>query len=182
VLIDHTWVWRADHGAEGFTAGVKGDTDRWVTNTGRTGVLVTGDDVTVTGLFVEHFQQHNVLWQGENGTVVLFQNELPYDPPTQADWTQPDGTFGYPGYMVADFVHTHALYGGGVYVFNRNNPDIVTQSGFTVPKRPTVQLHHVMTVNLHAGSILHVVNDVGTPADTSHVGVPQFVVDYCSAG
>jgi hypothetical protein len=29
VLIDHTWVWRADHGREGFIAGVNGDTDRW---------------------------------------------------------------------------------------------------------------------------------------------------------
>ncbi len=32
VLIDHTWVWRADHGVEGFTGG---DTERWNTNTGR---------------------------------------------------------------------------------------------------------------------------------------------------
>ena len=35
VLIDHTWVWRGDHGVEGFTEGVNGDTDRWSTNTGR---------------------------------------------------------------------------------------------------------------------------------------------------
>ncbi len=122
VLIDHTWVWRADHGVEGFTAGVNGDTDRWNTNTGRTGVVVTGDDVTATGLFVEHFQQRNLVWEGNGGTVVLFQNELPYDPPTQADWTQPDGTLGYPGYTVAANVRTHRLYGAGVYVFNQNNP------------------------------------------------------------
>ena len=49
VLIDHTWVWRGDHGVEGFTEGVNGDTDRWNTNTGRTGVVVNGDDVTATG-------------------------------------------------------------------------------------------------------------------------------------
>lgn len=177
-VIDHTWVWRADHGVEGFTAGVNGDTDRWATNTGTTGLVVTGDDVTATGLFVEHFQQRNVLWEGERGTVVLFQNELPYDPPTQADWTQPDGTLGWPGYTVASDVRTHTLYGAGVYVFNQNNPDIVTATGFSVPTTPGVQLHHVMTVNLSAGLIEHVVNDVGAPVDNTTTGTPSFITEY----
>ena len=97
VLVDHTWVWRADHGVEGFTGPNEGDSQRWATNTGRNGVIVNGDDVTATGLFVEHYQEHNTIWNGERGKVVLYQNELPYDPPSQADWTQPDGTLGYPG-------------------------------------------------------------------------------------
>ena len=86
VLIDHTWVWRGDHGVEGFTEGVNGDTERWNTNTGRYGAVINGDNVTATGLFVEHFQQYNTVWNGERGTTILYQNELPYDPPTQADW------------------------------------------------------------------------------------------------
>src|SRR4051794_9058363 len=81
VLIDHTWAWRADHGVDGLS-----DTERWNTNLGRNGVVVNGDDVTATGLFVEHFQQYNTVWNGEDGTTILYQNELPYDPPTQADW------------------------------------------------------------------------------------------------
>lgn len=178
VLIDHTWVWRGDHGVEGFTNGVNGDTDRWNTNTGTVGVIVNGDDVTATGLFVEHFQTYNTLWNGENGRVILYQNELPYDPPTQADWTQPDGTLGWPGYAVAPDVETHRLDGAGVYVFNQNNPSIVTANGFSVPETPGVQLHHIMTVNLSAGTIQHVVNGVGGQADTTGVGVPQFIVDY----
>ena len=136
VLIDHTWVWRADHGVEGFdpTDGFLGDNERWATNIGRNGVVVNGDDVTATGLFVEHFQQHNTVWNGERGRVVLYQNELPYDPPTQADWT----TAGRharagPAYKVADHVQQHQLWGGGVYVYNRNNPDIVTENGYEVP-------------------------------------------------
>ncbi|WP_194408824.1 glycosyl hydrolase family 28-related protein [Microbacterium cremeum] len=178
VLIDHTWVWRGDHGVEGFTQGVNGDTDRWNTNTGLNGVIVNGDGVTATGLFVEHFQQHNTLWNGENGRVILYQNELPYDPPTQADWTQPDGTLGYPGYRVADDVTTHRLDGAGVYVFNQNNPSIITANGFSVPETPGVQLHHIMTVNLSAGTIQHVVNGIGGQADNTNTGAPQFVVDY----
>jgi len=178
VLIDHTWVWRADHGVEGFTEGVNGDTDRWFTNTGRVGAVINGDDVTATGLFVEHFQEHNTVWNGERGLVILYQNELPYDPPTQAEWTEPDGTLGWAGYKVGDDVQTHTLYGGGVYVFNQNNPSIVTETGFEVPERDGVRLHHVMTVNLSAGTILHVVNDVGGQADTTKIGVPQFIVEY----
>ena len=124
VLIDHTWVWRADHGVEGFdTSGNDfGDTERWATNIGRNGLVVNGDDVTATGLFVEHFQEYNTLWNGERGRVVLYQNELPYDPPTQADWTTPDGTLGWAGYKVADQVKTHQLWGGGVYASTATTP------------------------------------------------------------
>ncbi|WP_163619758.1 glycosyl hydrolase family 28-related protein [Microbacterium sp. B35-30] len=180
VLIDHTWVWRGDHGIEGFDPndGVNGDNQRWATNTGTVGVIVNGDDVTATGLFVEHFQTYNTLWNGENGRVVLYQNELPYDPPTQADWTQPNGTLGYPGYKVADDVTTHRLDGAGVYVFNQNNPSILTANGFEVPETPGVQLHHIMTVNLSAGTVQHVVNGIGGQADNTNTGTPQFVVDY----
>ncbi len=172
VLIDHTWVWRADHGVEGFT-----DTERWNTNVGRNGVVVNGDDVTATGLFVEHFQQYNTVWNGERGTTILYQNELPYDPPSQADWMH-DGVEGWAGYKVGDHVKTHDLYGGGVYVFNRNDPSIHTENGFEVPETPGVRLHHVMTVNLSLGTIDHVVNGVGGPADVSRIGVPVYVAEY----
>jgi hypothetical protein len=172
VLIDHTWVWRADHGVEGLT-----DSERWNTNIGRNGVIVNGDNVTATGLFVEHFQEYNTIWNGENGVTILYQNELPYDPPTQADWMH-DGVEGWAGYKVGDQVSTHRLYGGGVYVFNRNNPSIHTENGFEVPQTPGVDLRHVMTVNLGAGTIDHVVNGVGGPADVSRVGAPVYIVDY----
>jgi hypothetical protein len=175
VLIDHTWVWRADHGVEGFA----GDTERWNTNIGRNGVIVDGDNVTATGLFVEHFQEYNTIWRGDGGVTILYQNELPYDPPTQADWMH-DGVEGWAGYKVAAQVRTHTLYGGGVYVFNRNNPSIHTENGFEVPEARGVKLRHVMTVNLSAGTIDHVVNGVGGPADETGIGVPVYIVDYPS--
>ncbi len=172
VLIDHTWVWRADHGVDGLT-----DTERWQTNTGRYGAVINGEAVTATGLFVEHFQRYNTVWKGDGGTTILYQNELPYDPPSQADWMH-DGVEGWAGYKVADPVRTHRLFGGGVYVFNRNDPSIHSENGFEVPQRPGVRLHHIMTVNLDAGTIDHVVNGVGDAADTTKVGVPVYVVDY----
>jgi hypothetical protein len=169
VLIDHTWVWRADHGVPGSVG--------WTVNTGRNGVIVNGDDVTATGLFVEHYQQYNVIWNGERGRTVFFQNELPYDPPNQAAW-QHDGILGWAAYKVADRVRTHELWGGGSYIFTNVDPTIHAAHGFEVPVKPGVRLHHVMTVNLSAGTIDHVVNDVGAPVDNSNTGTPSFVAEY----
>ncbi|GAA3534810.1 hypothetical protein GCM10022419_012860 [Nonomuraea rosea] len=172
VLIDHAWVWRADHGVEGFT-----DTQRWNTNLGRNGAVINGDHVTATGLFVEHFQQYNTVWNGDDGTTILYQNELPYDPPAQADWMN-GAVEGWAGYKVGNRVRTHKLYGAGVYVFNQNNPQIHTENGFEVPQTPGVRLHHIMTVNLSAGTIDHVVNGLGDAADTTKIGAPVYVADY----
>jgi hypothetical protein len=97
----------------------------------------------------------------------------------QADWSH-DGTLGWAGYKVADEVKTHRLYGGGVYVFNQNNPSIRTENGFEVPVTPGVQLTHIMTVNLSAGTIEHVVNGVGGQVDNSNTGVPAYVLRYPS--
>jgi len=172
-IIDNAWVWRADHGAEGFS----GDTERWNTNLGRNGLVVNGADVTATGLFVEHFQQYNTVWNGERGRTVMYQSELAYDPPNQAAWTH-DGIEGWAGYKVGPKVKVHRLDGGGVYVFNQNDPSIHTENGFEVPSAPGVRLHHVMTVNLAAGTIDHVVNGVGLPADVTRIGVPVYVTDF----
>ena len=59
--------------------------------------------MTATGLFVEHYQKYNVIWDGENGKTIMFQNEMPYDPPNQAAW-QHDGVLGWAAYKVADWV------------------------------------------------------------------------------
>ena len=44
-----------------------------------------------------------------------------------------------------------------------------------MPHAPGVKLHHIMTVNLSAGTIDHVVNGVGDPADTTKIGVPVYI-------
>ena len=169
VLLDHIWAWRADHGADGSFG--------WDVNTADTGVIVNGDNVTATGLFVEHYQQYNTIWNGENGTTILFQNELPYDPPNQAAYRH-DGVLGWAAYKVADSVERHELWGGGSYVFFNVNPTIHATRGFEVPETPGIQMHHLLTVNLSAGTIDHVVNDTGAPATTDAIGVPSFVVSF----
>jgi hypothetical protein len=169
VLIDNLWAWRADHGVAGSVG--------WDVNTGRNGVVVNGDDVTATGLFVEHYQQYNVVWNGERGRTVFFQNELPYDSPDQASW-QHDGVLGWAAYKVGDRVRTHELWGGGAYVFTNVNPTLHATRGFEVPVTAGVRLHHVLTVNLGAGTIDHVVNDTGAPVDNSNTGQPSFIAEF----
>ncbi|WP_426506922.1 adenylyl cyclase [Dactylosporangium sp. McL0621] len=170
VILDDIWAWRADHGVAGSVG--------WDVNTGRNGVIVNGDDVLATGLFVEHYQQYNVIWNGERGKTIFFQNELPYDPPNQAAW-QHDGVLGWAAYKVNDKVKTHELWGGGAYIFTNVDPTIHAAHGFEVPNRPGVKLHDILTVNLSAGTIDHVVNDTGAPVATeTGVGVPSYVTSY----
>ena len=167
VLLDHLWVWRADHG-EGWG---------WKVNTTKNGVVVNGDNVTATGLFVEHFHQYNTIWNGENGRVVFYQNELPYDAPNQAAWKH-GSTLGWAAYKVSNKVKKHELWGGGAYIYTNVNPDLHATRGFEVPVRAGVKLHSLLTVNLGAGTIDHVVNNTGDPVSNANTGAPSYVVSF----
>ena len=85
-ILDDLWLWRADHGN-----GVG-----WNDNTADTGLVVNGDNVNAYGLAVEHYQKAEVIWNGQNGEDVFFQNEMPYDPPSQAAWMSSPTTKGSP--------------------------------------------------------------------------------------
>jgi hypothetical protein len=63
-------------------------------------------------------------------------------------------------------------------VFFNVNPTIHATRGFEVPETPGIEMHHLLTVNLSAGTIDHVVNDTGAPATTDAIGVPSFVVSF----
>jgi hypothetical protein len=169
-IIDHIWAWRADHG---------GAPTGWAVNTGDTGVVVNGDDVLATGLFVEHYQKYEVIWNGNRGKTIFFQNEKPYDVPNQAAWIGPRGN-GYAAYKVADAVTDHQLWGGGSYAYFNVNPSVRVDRAFEVPNRAGVQLRSVLTVSLgDVGTIANVVNDTGgavpNPAGNT---TPRNVVAY----
>lgn len=168
-IIDHSWIWRADHG----NAGTWG----WDEAIGDTGLVVNGNDVLATGLFVEHYQKYQVIWNGERGRTIFFQNEMPYDVPNQATWNRPNGQAGWAAYKVGDNVTTHEAWGLGSYCFFNVNPSVRAENAFEVPNRSGVRLHNLLTVSLnYQGTITHVVNDVGgvTPPGT----VPVNVISY----
>jgi len=165
-LVDHVWAWRADHGP------VK---PGWTVNPGDTGVTINGAGVLATGLFVEHYRQHNVVWNGEDGRVVFFQNEMPYDVPDQAAWSSGHGD-GWAAYKVGEHVTRHEAWGLGSYCyFTRDGQDthIRAARAFEVPEASGVKLHDMVTVSLAGhGTIAHVANDRGdSTRDTGAVAI-----------
>ncbi|HEV2243639.1 MAG TPA: adenylyl cyclase [Streptosporangiaceae bacterium] len=168
VILDDIWAWRADHGT-----GVG-----WAANTADTGLVVTGNDVTAYGLFVEHFQRNEVIWAGQGGEDIFFQNEMPYDPPSQAAWMSGPATDGYPAFLVAPGVTTFSGFGMASYCFFNQGVPIHSATAFAVPNTPDVQLHDVLTRFLNAsGGIDHVVNDTGAAVTAASPG-PSDVVSY----
>ncbi len=169
VIVDHTWIWRADHGA-----GVS-----WTSNTSANGLVVNGSDVTIYGLFVEHHQKYQVLWNGERGRTYFYQSEIPYDPPTQAAWTDSQShTDGYASYKVADSVQTHHAFGLGIYSVFRH-PDVILRSAIAAPERPTVQFEHMVTVALdNLGQVTHIINNTGAAATTHQPRVDPRLTFY----
>jgi len=159
VVGDNFWLWRADHGR-----GVG-----WAANKNKTGLTVNGDNVTLYGLFVEHTQEYQTIWNGNGGRVYFYQSEMPYDPPSQEAWRH-GAVNGFASYKVADHVTTHEAWGLGVYcVFHR--APVVADNAIETPTAPGIQMRHLVTIRLGGGrpgsGIKHVINGTGSPVITS---------------
>ncbi|WP_329022806.1 discoidin domain-containing protein [Streptomyces sp. NBC_01423] len=166
-IIDHTWLWRADHG-EGIG---------WDTNRSDYGLQVNGDNVLATGLFVEHFNKYDVRWSGENGKTIFFQNEKAYDAPNQAA-VQNGNIKGYAAYKVDDSVNTHEGWGLGSYCYFNVDPSIRQDHGFEAPVKSGVKFHDLLVVSLGGqGQYNHVINNTGSPTSGTST-VPSNVVSF----
>ena len=131
-IIDDIWAWRADHG----------NAVGWTVNTADTGVVVTGNNVTAYGLVVEHYQKNEVIWSGQGGTDVFFQNELPYDPPSQSAWMASRDPGRLP--LLPGHRQRQELPGLRHGQLHRLHPDLATlfdDEAFQAPKTPGVQFH-----------------------------------------
>jgi hypothetical protein len=171
VILDDIWAWRADHGN-----GVG-----WTKNTADTGLVVNGDNVTAYGLFVEHYQKYEVIWNGNGGTDIFFQNEMPYDPPSQDAWRQ--GAVGWAAFKISNEVTSFTGYGMGSYSFFNQGVNIYAAHAFEVPSTlPPGSLHDLLTIFLDPshgmGGILHVVNDAGGSSTIANPDVVVPVVSY----
>ena len=152
VVADQIWLWRADHG-EGAA---------WATNPTKNGLVVNGDDVTIYGLFNEHHEEYQTLWNGNGGRVYFYQSEMPYDVPDQPSWMS-GKTNGYASYKVADAVTSHEAWGLGVYSYFRDAA-VKADSAIEAPAVKGVKFHNLTTVwlNGQAGSeITHIINGIG---------------------
>jgi hypothetical protein len=168
VILDDLWLWRADHGNRNTTG--------WDTNTAANGLIVNGNNVTAYGLFVEHYQQYEVIWNGNGGQTYFFQNELPYDPPSQTEWIH-GSTKGYAAYKVADKVTSHEAWGLGSYCHFKDDPSVVADRSFEVPDTSGVTLQGMVIVSLGGvGTIEHIVNTTGGP--TTGNSLPTYLPNY----
>ncbi len=172
VIGDHFWIWRADHG---YGVG-------WFKNTSKNGLVVNGDDVIIYGLFNEHFQEYQALWNGENGRLFFLQCETPYDPTDQKHYMSHDGTVkGYAAYKVADHVKQHEASMLGIYdVFvNTDGAEIAIFNSIEVPDTPGVKVHHACNVGLSAlGGINYVINGKVQSTFNKTMGSRFYIVDY----
>jgi hypothetical protein len=160
VIGDHAWIWRADHSDNG--------TNGWDRNTARNGLIVNGDDVTFYGLFVEHYQQYQTIWNGNGGRTYFYQNEMPYDPPNQAAYMN-GSTQGWAAYKVGDAVTKHEAWGLGSYCYFNVNPSVVNARAFEAPVNSGVKFHFLITVSLGGvGTISRVINNTGDAANSGH--------------
>jgi hypothetical protein len=172
-IIDDVWAWRADHGND----------VGWTENTGDTGLVVTGNDVTAYGLAVEHYQKSEVVWSGQGGTDVFFQNELPYDVPSQADWNESSTFSGYPAFQVTNNVKTFNAYGVGSYVvFIDTTATLNVTEAFQVPEAPGVQVNDVFGVYIGgSGGLNSIIDGTGGPVDSTTnpgIGIPVDAPNY----
>ena len=159
VIVDHTWLWRADHGN-----GVG-----WDRNRGANGLVVNGNNVTIYGLFNEHFQEYQTLWNGNNGRVYFYQSEMPYDPPTADAWKH-DGVNGYASYKVSDKVTSHEAWGLGIYNVFYNAPCIV-DNAIETPAALEKRLHHIIIFWLNGNKesiVKSIINGKGAAVSVSN--------------
>ena len=171
VILDDIWAWRADHGN-----GVG-----WAGNVGDTGVIVNGDHVTAYGLFVEHYEKDEVIWNGKNGTDIFFQNEMPYDPPSQAAWMADQRTDGYPAFLITHQAAGFHGYGMGSYSFFNQGVRILATTAFETANPPGSELRDLFTIFLStagSGGIDHVVNGTGRSSTAANPDAPVDVVSY----
>ena len=172
-IIDNLWAWRADHGND----------VGWTVNKGDTGLAVTGNNVTAYGLAVEHYQKNEVIWSGQGGTDVFFQNEMPYDPPSQSAWMASPAQDGYPAFLVTGNVKSFQGYGMGSYiVFIQTTATLFADAAFQAPKTPGVQFHSLLVVYLGgSGGDKSIINGVGGPVTSTSnpgIGTPVDLISY----
>ncbi|MFI1396116.1 RICIN domain-containing protein [Streptomyces sp. NPDC020681] len=169
VIGDHLWIWRGDHDDNNGSVG-------WNVNTGDTGLIVNGNNVTMYGLFVEHYQKYQTIWNGQGGRTYFYQNEMPYDPPNQAAWMN-GSTRGYAAYKVGNNVTSHEAWGLGSYCFFNVNNSVVAERAIEAPNNANVRFHNMITVSLGGnGTINRVINNTGGTANSG--STEATVVNY----
>ena len=165
-VIQHCWLWRADHNSAGEYGGLGPKNCR-----SQYGLVVNADNCSGYGIFSEHHLKECVLWNGNFGRLFFLQCELMYEAASVQSWD-------YPGLRVTgnDFFGTNI----GVYSF------FATKHGATATK-PIVtsgvvvtggsaRIESACTLLLNnekgGGKIMHVINQTGSESNVDNKDKP----------
>jgi len=164
VIGDDLWLWRADHYEHGTTL-AHTVPDIGITDLGecpcKHGLVVTGDRVKVYHLAVEHTQQDQVQWYGEDGETYYLQCEIPYD--VDSEYAKE----GYVAYRVQDGVQRHQAWGIGAYSYFKDFP-VWMPTAFRVPAALVDQIKQPFVIKLWGnGGINSTINDLGPGVGTN---------------
>eukprot|EP01084_Bolivina_argentea_P275066 468997_1 len=144
VIIDGTWLWRADHDVSGSV--YNGN------NPVNNGLIVNGNNVIVYELAVEHTLQDLVQWNGNNGKCFFYQSEFPYD--VTADY----GSNGYTSFRIKG--DNFQGFGLGAYSYFRDHT-VWVNSGFVGPS--SANITNLVDIFLSGnGGISHIFNNEGS--------------------
>ncbi len=112
-----------------------------------------------------------MIWDGQGGTDVFSQNEIPYDPPNQASWMENPNEDGYPAFLVVPNLTEFHGYGMGSYCYfdvtdkpGEAVPPVQAAYAFESPDTPGVQWADLVTVSINGTGIIHnIINSTGGP-------------------
>jgi len=185
------WLWRADHDAQsGTDPNPENDLVPANIDQAQYGLIVNGNDVTMNGLFVEHFQNYLTVWNGQNGHVNFYQSELPYVLPEgdsasnpSVTCSTPDGEITYQAETCPSlYITKHATgfrgNGLGVYSYFAKQKIVAASAIEVAAGAQDVSITHAVTrwLNGITGSGINsiVQDDKGSyPADSAVNGLAE---------
>ena len=177
IIGDNLWLWRADHGALApneeanypHISPVFWQTEKHEFRV-ETGAQFNGNDITLSGLAIEHANGHQTLWNGERGASIFYQCEFPYGENHEFAKNE------FRGYKVGSSVKEHEVHAPGVYS-NFRNEDVFVSTAIEFPVSSSVQCHNPFTVKLdNKGGITSILNGRGGAADEQ--GIPMRIYEY----
>jgi hypothetical protein len=160
IVLDGCWLWKSDHTKLAPNEEPLPNEKYHLVKSGEcichTGLEVFGNNVWAYGLAVEHTIKNLVEWYGNNGVVLFYQSELPYEVDQETY-----GDLGYCGYKIHNHVENHLLIGAGIYSFFRDN-NVTVNSAIISPDKPGITFINPYIRYLNGyGEISHIVNDIG---------------------
>jgi len=115
------------------------------------GIVVNGNNVTLEGIWLEHFKMTEATWNGNGGQVIFLENELPLTIPYSAEGVQPsfwkeNSSFdGYPSLAVSPSVTSFTLTGMQSWSRFGSGCDCLVTSLITAPVKRNISINDIFS-------------------------------------